>query len=361
MYFVCAALQASAIAVAQPLPCDVVSHPLEWTHVGPAGYVDMDAQPRIASAGAAQAAVRIDNATAWLLATANGGIWKTNDLLASNGPHWQQVLDGQPVACSSISTMEASGATILAGCGASTSSEMGWDWDVANSGDWGGVMVSHDSGATWVMTSFPANYYMTALHVYSPSLFVVAARSHLHNRDDGGVWVTNDGGASWKRTLTRPVYDLTFEPSSGALLAAIPWVPDDQSVMMSKSGGQAADWTACSLGITWDGRVNFYPTFAMGGSTIFLGALTVNPSVLSDTASAIFSRSLSDLLRGDNGGTEGWRRVAGGPARLDLDGMPKDRMALLVHPHDESTLFVAGNVMFAGLEPGVFVEQFCLA
>ena len=62
-------------------------------------------------AGAAQAAVRVDNATAWLLATANGGIWHTKDLLASK-PHWLQVLDGQPVACSSISAMEAKGKTL---------------------------------------------------------------------------------------------------------------------------------------------------------------------------------------------------------------------------------------------------------
>ena len=62
-------------------------------------------------------------------------------------------------------------------------------------------MVSHDAGATWVMTSFPPNYYMTALHVRSTTSFVVAARSHLNDRDDGGIWVTNDGGATWNRTL----------------------------------------------------------------------------------------------------------------------------------------------------------------
>ena len=36
-----------------------------------------------------------------------------------------------------------------------------------------------------------------------------------------------------------------------------------------------------------------------------------------------------------------WSRVAGAPPRLDRDGMPKDRMALLVHPKDDSMLFVA--------------------
>ena len=36
-------------------------------------------------------------------------------------------------------------------------------------------------------------------------------------------------------------------------------------------------------------------------------------------------------------------RVANQPARLDVDGMPKDRMALLVDPSDDATLYVAGN------------------
>ena len=68
------------------------------------------------------------NGTEWLLATANGGIWRSKDVLAQPGPHWTPVLDGQPVACTSISAMESMGSTVLAGCGGATSSEMGYDW-----------------------------------------------------------------------------------------------------------------------------------------------------------------------------------------------------------------------------------------
>ena len=72
------------------------------------------------------------NGSVWLLATANGGIWKTNNLHATPRPHWEQKLDGQPVACSSISAMESIGDTVLAGCGGATSAEMGYDWMVSN-------------------------------------------------------------------------------------------------------------------------------------------------------------------------------------------------------------------------------------
>lgn len=332
--------------------CDKPSHPSPWEHVGPGGYVGMEDSAQVASAGAAQAAVRLDNLTSWLVATTNGGIWKTSDLLAETpGPHWSQVLDGQKVSCTSISAMESKGRTVLAGCGAATSSEMGWDWNVANTGDWGGVMISQDGGGSWSMTAFPPNYFVTAFVVHSSTSFVAAARSHFYDRDDGGVWVTVDAGKSWNRTLARPVYDLIAEPSSGLLLAALPWAADGSTVLASRSGGLLPDWRPASSGIHWDGRVPFYPTFALGQATVFIGALTVNPARLADTASAIYFRPIRALLAAmgeaeveDTPGVGlGWQRVPGGPARLDRDGMPKDRMALLVHPRDEETLFVAGN------------------
>ena len=85
--------------------CDGLSNP--WEHVGPAGYSVIGDTGRIEgipSAGAAQAAVNV-NGTEWLVGTANGGIWKTANVLAKPGPHWSQVLDTQPVSCTSISAM----------------------------------------------------------------------------------------------------------------------------------------------------------------------------------------------------------------------------------------------------------------
>ena len=318
------------------------AHATPWIHAGPGGYALHDDPLELESAGAAQAMVQV-NGSSWLLATANGGIWKSNDIHATP-PRWRQVLDGQPVACTSIAAMESRGNTIVAGCGGATSSEMGYDWMVVNSGDWGGVMISRDGGDTWAMTSFPSNYYVTAFVLTSDSSFLVAARAHLRARDNGGVWATSDGGMTWAQTFDKPVYDLVREPTSGAVLAALPWIDDRASIQISPSGGLQADWTPAATGVSWGGRTPYYPTFALApsGKRLFVGALTVNPSVLSDTGSAIYHTDVADLL---GGGGVSWRRVEGDPTggHLDRDGMPKDRMALLVPPHDESLLFVAGN------------------
>jgi len=71
----------------------------------------------------------------WFVATVNGGVWKTTNL-GDEVPSWRPVLDGQPVRCSSISSIAVFGeGMVLAGCGGSTSSEMGLDWNVVNSGE----------------------------------------------------------------------------------------------------------------------------------------------------------------------------------------------------------------------------------
>lgn len=313
-----------SLAAAAGMPCDVNSTDFGWKHAGPGGYRELNVTDTPASAGAAQAMVQL-NGTAYLLATANGGIWHSGDILAVGGPHWTPALDGQPVTCTSISAMESHGHTVVAGCGSATSAEMGVDWMAFNSGDWGGVMISLDGGASWKMTAFPPNYFITAMVVSSPTSFVVAARAHFLDRDDGGVWATKDGGATWTRTLHRPVYDLVLEPGSKALLAALPYTADEESVYVSLSGGYADDFTSAGAGLFWDGRSAYYPTFALGGGQVFVGALTANPAALGDTSSALFTRPVGELLSGG----AGWARVLG-DRRLERDGMPKDRMALLV-------------------------------
>ena len=317
--------------------CDS-SLPIAWEHVGPGGYDD--GEGGIASSGAAQAATHVSG-TEWLLATANGGIWHTDDITAASEPKWTPVLDNQPVTCSSISAMSTVvGGTVMAGCGAATSSEMGHTWDVANSGDWGGVMISHDSGKSWKMTAFPANTYVSSLVVVDASTLIVGVRSSLYDQTTGGgVYRSTDGGATWAQVLDKPVFDLRYRAPH--LLAAVPWVDGESSAYLSSDGGSTfAPW---STGLSWGGRTPYYPNFALGQGVVFLGSLTVDPKNLSNTSSGLFVRALSELTPPSRLAPHaGWQPVANAP-RLDEDGMPKDRMALLVNPTDDEMLFVAGN------------------
>jgi hypothetical protein len=93
----------------------------------------------------------------WFVGSTNGGIWRTRTKeLQSSQPHWDCVTDNQPVTCSAIASLKVSTADanlVVAGCGGSTSSEMGGDWNIENTGDYGGVMLSRDGGDSWTMTN----------------------------------------------------------------------------------------------------------------------------------------------------------------------------------------------------------------
>eukprot|EP00940_MAST-03C_sp_MAST-3C-sp2_P001272 g1272.t1 len=311
----------------------------EWTFLGPGGWNDLDNEG-IPSSGAAQAAHMVAEEGIWLIGAANGGIWRTENITKVPNPQWTNVLDGQEdVPCTSISAMHGKGQIVVAGCGASTSSEMGTTWDVANSGDWAGAILSTNGGLSWTHVSgFPMNYYVSAVSVVSEERFLIAVRSRADDGFDGGVWSTRDGGKTFERIFHRPVFDMKRDEKTGRVFLACPFQGATHAVYASDDNGESfREW---SEGISWNGeRQPFYPTLALGKENIFLGALTVNPSNLSDTNSDLFRRELN--------ASGPWEPVKDAP-RLDQDGMPKDRMALLVAPDRENDrvdehLFVAGN------------------
>ena len=154
-----------------------------------------DDENEIASAGAAQD-IKQGNGV-WFLASVNGGIWRTASI-QEKVPRWENVLDGSRATCSSIAALHVSGNRsnrIYGGCGGSTSSEQGSDWNVVNSGEWGGLMRSLDGGNTWdMLPGFPRDFYITAILELSSTNLLVSAQSNLYNRSDAGIWQSRDDG-----------------------------------------------------------------------------------------------------------------------------------------------------------------------
>jgi hypothetical protein len=286
--------------------------------------------------------VESDGTTAWYAGTVNGGVWKSSDIGAQQ-PSWHNVLDNQPVTCSSISALHASSSGIYAGCGGSTSSMNGVDNNVMNSGDWGGVMVSKDSGSSWSMTNFPPNYYVTSiLSMDSSSTLLVSALSALHNVSDGGIWRSTKGGP-FQRVSSLPTFTLLDpkDQSTSVIVAthAKHRAKTDGAVSYSHDGG--ASWTsvgesAMDWGMHGNG-VPFYTIAAMSGKSVYVGALTVDATDSTKTSSKIYYKTLSKI--GDPAAA--WKELAQ-PTAMDEDAMPKDRMALLGDP-TKDFLYVAGN------------------
>lgn len=227
-----------------------------WTFQGPYTYVDRGDPLEISSAGAVQdvafstgsaANTRSASSDAWFIGGVNSGVWRTRNFHDSV-PTWENVLDKQKpaITCASIGALHVSSTNpnrIYAGCGGSTSSEQGHDWNVVNSGDWGGVMFSLDQGDTWKMVEqFPLNYYITAIYESKPGSILVAAQSNVFDKNDGGIWLieeTKDHGFSVEKVHDSPTFTIQLTQASPAqvLLATHPRNPA-HSVSFSRDFGR---------------------------------------------------------------------------------------------------------------------------
>lgn len=360
-----AAVAALSSASWSPLPCAKAfsdGTAAAWRFRGPSTYTDPGDKLSWASATAAIAVSVPPNGSTpvWFAGAVNGGVWRTKDGMQAAQPHWTPVTDyPQPVRCQSIGALTTGAEAgiphlVVAGCGSSTSSMMGVDWNMADTGDYGGVIISTDYGETWAMAAnFPMNANVGALSVLPGAargefVLLVAVRSFYFDRDEGGIWRAtidfrrHDAALTtiFERVFDKPVYAIAAH--SGIALAALPFTTDS-SVVRSDDAG--ANWASFASGIDWGGgRVPFYPALSMTASTAFVGALTVRPlpgneRLQTNTSGAIFYRDLRSKAE------SAWQAVANTP-RLDDDSMPKDRMALLADPTDPSLLYVAGNGIY---------------
>jgi hypothetical protein len=321
-----------------------------WEFAGPAGYVDQSGGGESGVWFSATNDVVQGNSGDWFLGTVNGGVWRTKDLYANdNKPDWEPVTDGQPVKCSTIAALAVGDygkGVIAAGCGGASSGMMQYDWNVINSGDWGGLMMSADNGDSWKMTSFPPNHYISSILLLNANLMLVSARSEASDANKGGIWASTDGGETWKQTLDRPVHFMTTikatsfqeESDHGVIFASLAMAAD--TMVMSVDGGTT--WTAMNEGLVWpkDAKPKMSQlTVSLAGPNpvLIMGAFALGPKSLTDITSHVFVAEITSV------GTAKWREVSNQPFMLDPDHMAKDRLAVLADPALPHIMYIAGN------------------
>jgi len=332
------------------LPCsqnnqDYTPCTAPWRMAGPAGYKNKAERTHSISA----AEVITYSQGSYFMGMVNGGIWRTDDIIANNyTPSWTVVTDNQPVRCAAISAITSWDGTIIAGCGASTSSEMGIDWNEVNAGDWGGLMYSMDNGDTWATLEGFENSFVSDVVIIpknesqnGETVLVVSTRSHFERKNEGGIFFSLDFGKTWKQSYFAPVFSLAryydFSTGVNSIYAALPIPGRQPSVVRSTDEGFTWDNFDTNMVFTGD-RTPFYPKLDVVQSgkdhIILYVALTVSLSNNSDTFSDLFWVNSSI-------GT--WNHVQNMPKNLDEDRMPKDRCGLLHDPEIAGLVYVVGN------------------
>lgn len=156
---------------------------MTWRNVGPAV-----AGGRVAGVAGTAADPKL-----YYLATAGGGVWKTDN----GGETWSPVFDKQAVSAVGAVAIDPSNENVVwAGTGEANPRN-----DVSY-GD--GIYKTTDGGKTWKNMGLQATRHISriAIDPKNGNHVVVAAQGDVFkDSPDRGIYVTQDGGATWSHTL----------------------------------------------------------------------------------------------------------------------------------------------------------------
>jgi hypothetical protein len=217
---------------------------LEWRSIGPANMGGRISDIAVVESNPAQL----------YLATATGGVWKTNNL----GTTWTPVFDKEAVSSTgAVAVFQPKPEIVWVGTGEANN---------RNSSGWGrGVYRSDDGGGAWRLMGLEATSTVARIVTHpTDSLTVwVAAPGRLWGENpERGVFMTRDGGRSWSHVLKLDArtgcVDLAIDPRDpNRLYAAMyarhrtPWsytgVSGTGGIHRSEDGGRT--WRKCTEGL----------------------------------------------------------------------------------------------------------------
>lgn len=152
----------------------------------------------------------------FFLATASGGLWKTEN----HGTSWTPLFDDQPTSSIGDVTIDQANPNLVwVGTGEPQNRQ---------SSPWGnGVYKSTDGGATWTHMGLEATKHIARIliHPRDPDVVYVAAVGDLWGANpERGVYRTRDGGESWELVLhiddDTGAIDLAMDPADPATIFA---------------------------------------------------------------------------------------------------------------------------------------------
>ena len=159
------------------------SSALKWRSIGPA----------VTSGRIADLAVDQNNPDRWIVATAAGGVWLTEN----HGLSFEPVFDSEGSYSIGCVTIDPSNShTVWVGSGENNNQR-----SVAY-GD--GVYRSHDGGHSWTNMGLKNSEHigMIAVHPTNPNIVWVAAYGPVWSPGgDRGIYKTTDGGQNWRQVL----------------------------------------------------------------------------------------------------------------------------------------------------------------
>jgi photosystem II stability/assembly factor-like uncharacterized protein len=230
--------------------------------------------PAVTSGRIADVAVDPTRPSRWYVASASGGVWKTENA----GTSWTPVFDDQgsySIGCVALDPKNPY--TVWVGTGENNNQRaLGY-------GD--GIYKSLDGGKTWARTGLERSEHIAKIIVHpedSNTVFVAATGPAWAAGGDRGVYKTTDGGKTWKAVLAisehTGVADLVMDPRDPDVLIAAAHQRRRHVWTYISGGPESAVYKSTDGGGSWRRITSGLPAGDTG--RIGLAVSPVNPDVV---------------------------------------------------------------------------------
>ncbi|HTJ42355.1 MAG TPA: hypothetical protein VL463_09695 [Kofleriaceae bacterium] len=293
------------------------------------------------------------------MAVSGGGLWKTFDFLAEDGPHWAPTMDTQPnLAVGALALDPANPDVLYVGNG---------DF-IDSSGNT--ILKSSDGGGTWAAPVVVSPFVSSVRQIQVSAAGVFAAT-------DQGLFVSTDAGASFT-PIDLPNGDMTLAESlwsivpiggggwvAAGVTACAPGFPapgglfgSDPDPQFCPAGNNVAFWRTDD-GTTWSQVTATPPTAGTGRTTIAAGPTNKpDKTVVYAYVGAVDGSHTVGFWRSDDAGKT-WVDATGALANptlvdpnqddscIDMDvghGQSWYNQAIVVDPTNADHVLVGGNL-----------------
>jgi len=196
-----------------------------------------------------------NNPYTFLLATASGGLWKTEN----NGTTWTSLFDNNSsITLGDIAVSQTDENLIWAGTGEENSSRSSYAGT--------GIYKSIDGGKTWKNMGLSDSHHISEIIIdpKNNNIVYVAVLGHLYTYNkERGIYKTVDGGKTWNKICfvseRTGAIDIIMSPNDNKTLYASFWDRERKAWNMTESGVESTIFKTTDAGKTWNKIINGFP------------------------------------------------------------------------------------------------------